>query len=170
MKNKQMFTPIAMIILGIILLVVPGTVITTVIRILGIVIIVSIVFSIKNNHNNSYQLAYTILIGILGIIFITNPEAIASIIPLILGIWITMKSLFQLQFINILKRDKTIDWIKPLIINIIMLIIGIVLIFNPFKGAETLMRIIAIFILMYSILDIINFVLTKPRKVKVIKK
>ena len=43
------------------------------------------------------------------------------------------------------------------------------LVFNPFKGAEAIMRIIGIFMIIYAILDISEYYMTKPKKVKVIK-
>lgn len=46
-----------------------------------------------------------------------------------------------------------------------MVICGIVLIFNPFKGAVLLTRIVGIFILIYSVLDLIStFVISKTFK------
>lgn len=172
MKIKPFIAPIIMFIMGIVLLLVPGGVITTVIKVFGVIIIVGAVLSIINtfkNNSPSLEIIYGILIGILGIVFLVNPEVIASIIPLILGIWITLKSLFKLRMLYAFKNNSGIDFMKPLIINILMLILGIVLIFNPFSGAEALIRIIAIFILFYSILDITELFLTRPKKVKVIR-
>ena len=61
------------------------------------------------------------------------------------------------------------DYVKPLVINIIELILGLVLVFNPFKGAEALIRIIGGFMVAYGLLAILNYGCTKPKKVKVIK-
>ncbi len=171
MTNK-IITPIVLIVLGITLLFIPGEVITTIIRIIGAVIIASSVLTIIDvirGKNTNFELIYSVLIGILGIIFITNPEVIAGIIPLVLGIWFILKSSIKLQYVFKLKQDGTDYWIKPLVVNILMLILGVILVFNPFKGAEALMRIIAGFILLYATLDIIEEVMTRPKKVKVIK-
>ena len=171
MKKYDLLTSIVLLILGIILLFVPGGIITTIIRIFGIIILIlgvlSVLSSSKNKKNNT-DLVYGILIIILGIVFVSNPEVIASIIPFILGVWIIIKSLFKLQFISTLKTTST-DYIKPLVINIITLILGITLAFNPFKGAETLVRIIGIFLIVYSGLDILDYYYTRPKRIKVIK-
>ena len=68
-----------------------------------------------------------------------------------------------------LKKTNSKEYIKPLVVNIITLILGLILIFNPFKGAETIIRIIGGFMIVYSLLDIFDYSLTKPKKVKVIK-
>lgn len=171
MKKYDLLTSIILLVLGILLLFIPGDIVTTVIKIFGIVIVIVGVLSIINsskNKTNSTDLVYGILITILGIVFISNPQVIASIIPFILGVWIIIKSLFRLQFVSTIKSTNG-DYIKLLVINLITLILGIVLVFNPFKGAETLVRIIGIFLIVYSGLDILNYFFTRPKKVKVLK-
>lgn len=171
MKKYDLLTSIVLLILGILLLFVPGNIITTIIRIFGIIILVLGLLSILNaskNKKNNTDLIYGILICILGLVFISNPQVIASIIPFILGIWIILRSIFRLQFVSTL-RSTSIDFIKPLVINIITLLLGITLVINPFKGAETLIRIIGIFLIVYSGLDILDYYFTRPKKVKVIK-
>ena len=74
-----------------------------------------------------------------------------------------------MQFVMALKKTNSKEYIKPLVVNIITLILGLILIFNPFKGAETIIRIIGGFMIVYSLLDIFDYSLTKPKKVKVIK-
>lgn len=172
MKKYDLLTSIVLLVLGILLLVVPGGIVTSIIRLFGFIIlalgILSIVNSVKCKSQNA-ELVYGILISILGLVFISNPYVIASIIPFILGVWIITKSAFKLQFVATLKRTNSPDYIKPLVVNIITLILGLVLIFNPFRGAETIIRIIGIFMIVYSLLDILDYCFTKPKKVKVIK-
>ena len=171
MKKYDITSSIVLLILGILLLLVPGEIVTTVIRLFGLIILVIGITSVLNEikiKKQSTDFVNGILIGILGLVFISSPQTIASIIPFILGVWITIKSLFKLQFSYSLKRTST-DYIKPLVINIIELILGLVLVFNPFKGAEALIRIIGGFMIVYGILDILNYGCTKPKKVKVIK-
>jgi len=172
MKNNTLITAVIFMLLGLVLLIVPGEIITTIIRIFGIIITVSgalsIWASVKNNTSN-FEIAYGILISILGLVFITNPSVIASIIPLVLGIWLIIKSAFKLQYVFFLKKEGFGYWNKSLIINILTLILGLVLAFNPFKGAEALVRIIAIFMIASSILDLIDCFLTRPKKIKIIK-
>ena len=172
MKKYDLITPIVLILSGLLLLFIPGGIINTVISIFGIIIIalgiLSIIESVKDKQNN-IGIAYGILISILGIIFISNPNVIAGIIPLILGIWILIKSAIRLQYVLFLKDSGSEEWIQAMIVNILTLILGLVLVFNPFKGAEAIMRIIGIFMIIYAILDIFEYYMTKPKKVKVIK-
>lgn len=172
MKKYDLASSIVLLVLGILLVIVPGGIVTTIIRVFGFVIlglgVLSILNSVKTKSQNS-DLIYGILIGILGLVFISNPGVIASIIPFVLGVWIIVKSLFKLQLVASLKRSNSPEYIKPLVVNIITLIIGLVLIFNPFKGAEALIRIIGGFMIVYALLDILDYGFTRPKKVKVIK-
>ena len=171
MKKYDITSSIVLLVLGILLLLVPGGIVTTIIRLFGVIILVIGITSVLSEikiKKQSTDFVNGILIGILGLVFISSPHTIASIIPFILGVWIAIKSVFKLQFSYSLKRTSS-DYVKPLVINIIELILGLVLVFNPFKGAEALIRIIGGFMVVYGLLDILNYSCTKPKKVKVIK-
>lgn len=113
---------------------------------------------IKNIRENVADLdvVYGIVCVILGILVITNPKAIASVIPLVIGFIIVVNSAIKLQYSLDLKKEKNELWLSTLILSIIMTICGIVLIFNPFKGAVFLTRIVGVFILIYAVLDLIS--------------
>lgn len=172
MKKYDLVTSIVLLILGILLVIVPGNIVTAIIRIFGFIIlaigIISIVSCSKAKSQN-VDMVYGILIVILGIVFISNPHVIASIIPFLLGLWIIVKSVIRLQLVLLLKRNNTNDYIKPLVVNIITLILGLILVFNPFKGVEAIIRIVGGFMIVYSLLDILDYWFTRPKKVKVIK-
>lgn len=170
MKKYDITSSIVLLVLGILLLLVPGGIVTTVIRLFGVIILIIGITSVLNEikiKKQSTDFVNGILISVLGLVFISSPHTIASIIPFILGVWIVIKSVFKLQFSYSVKR--TINDVKPIVINIIELILGLVLIFNPFKGAEALIRIIGGFMAVYGLLDILNYGCTKPKKVKVLK-
>ena len=105
---------------------------------------------------NEMEIVYGIITIILGIIVITNPKAIASIIPIVVGLLIVISSATKLQYSLDLKREKNDIWKSTLILSIITLLCGVLLLFNPFKGAEFLAKIIGILILLYAILDMIS--------------
>ena len=171
MKKYDITSSIIILILGILLLLVPGSIVTTIIRLFGVIILLVGISSVQSElkiKKQSTDFVNGILISILGLVFISSPHTIASIIPFILGTWITIKSIFKLQVSYSLK-GTSIDYVKPLIINIISLILGLVLMFNPFKGAEALIRIIGGFMMTYGLLDILNYECTRSKKVKVLK-
>lgn len=171
MKKYDITSSIIILILGILLLIIPLGIVTIVIRLFGVIIIVlgllNVISEVKAKRSST-ELVNGILISILGLIFFSNPNAIASIIPFGLGIWITLKSILRIKAISAFRIISN-DHIGPLAINVIALILGLVLIFNPFKGAKTLIRIIGGFMTFYGLLDILDYLSTRPKKVKVIK-
>lgn len=123
---------------------------------LGVIAIIRFLKHIKDVYRSDLDIVYGIVCIILGIVVVKNPEAIASVIPFVLGLVIIVNSATKLQYSLELHKEKNELWLSTLILSIIMAICGIVLIFNPFKGAVLLTRIVGIFILIYSVLDIIS--------------
>lgn len=102
------------------------------------------------------DIVYGIVCVILGVLIITNPKAIAGVIPFVIGFIIIVNSAIKLQYSLELRKEKNDLWLSTLILSIIMTICGIVLIFNPFQGAVFLTRIVGVFILIYAVLDLIS--------------
>lgn len=107
---------------------------------------------------------------ILGILIITHPEAIASIIPIVIGLSIIVISCSKLQYAFGLKESGNEIWKATMIISIISIVCGMVLLFNPFKAAVGITRIVGIFIIIYAILDLSSTVTLKLNINKISKK
>lgn len=130
---------------------------------LGVLALIRFIKSAKNitEMNFNLDIIYGLVTVILGIVIITNPKAIASILPIVLGIAIVINSASKLQYAFILKNDNNDMWKTTMIIAIVSAICGVVLLFNPFAGAVLIMKIIGIFIVVYSVLDIVSTVIIK---------
>ena len=168
--KSSIISSIALIAFGILLILQSEATIMMVSYVIGAVLIALGVLAIINflrSKSELYHLdiVYGIVCVILGVIVIQNPEAIASIIPFVLGLVIIINSATKLQYSFELYKEKNSLWLSTLVLSIIMVVCGIVLIFNPFKGAILLTRIVGIFILIYSVLDLIStFVISKTFK------
>ena len=170
MKKYDLIASVGLFTLGIILLFIPGGTITTILRIVGILIALFGGYIIYNStKTNKNELVYGILITLLGIVFIASPDTIAGIIPFILGLIMIINSIAKLQLLSISMNNDKKSYMIPMLANVIMLILGIILVINPFSGAKAMIRIIGIFLIVFSSLDVLEFYMTKPKKVKVIK-
>lgn len=161
---------ILLLIFGILLIVQSEATILTISYILGgILVAIGAIAILKfvrkiddiENSGNGLNIVYGIVCVIMGILVIRNPQTIASIIPFIIGIIIIINSATKLQYSLELKRQENDLWTSTLILSIVMTICGVTLIFNPFKGAVFLTRIVGVFILIYSILDLISTMVIK---------
>ena len=153
-------TSIILMRLGFLLIFQSEATIATISYIAGAILIAAGVLAlirfVKNSKEATATLSLDILYGIvtviLGVIVIMNPHAIASILPIVLGIAIIINSASKLQYAFVLKNDNNNLWKATMTIAIISTICGVVLLFNPFAGAVLIMKIVGIFILSYSIL------------------
>lgn len=136
---------------------------------LGVVALIRYVQATKTNTATALDILYGIVTMILGSLVISNPKALASIIPFVLGVCIVVSSSTKLQYAMELKRDGNELWLMTMIVAVISTICGVVLIFNPFQGAKVFTQAIGIFIIVYSLLDLISTV-TIRKNVLSIKK
>ena len=135
---------------------------------IGVVALLKYIRSFSSGTQNGLDIVYGIVTVILGIIIITNPKEIAGIIPFVVGIVIIISSANKLQYSFELKRDNNDLWKSTMFLSIITMLCGILLIFNPFKGAVFITKIVGILILLYAVLDLISTIAIK-RSIKNIK-
>jgi uncharacterized membrane protein HdeD (DUF308 family) len=163
LKWDAMLKGVLYILLGFVALVVPETMEKTLGYLLGIVLIVAggvsiIGYLIREAHENYYRndFVYGLAGIVIGIIVLLKVEIIISLIPLLLGILVTISGCAKLQDVVDMKRMNYGNWVLMLILSLINLALGLVLIFNPFKAAELLFRIIGIGLIYSGVTDCVT--------------
>ena len=136
---------------------------------IGVLAIIKFIQNTNNEQKAELDIVYGIVSVILGIVVIKNPQAIASIIPLVLGVAIVISSSTKLQYAFELKANNNSLWKATMIVSIISTLCGILLLFNPFKGAVIFTQLVGGFIIAYAVLDIIS-TMTIRKNFKTIKK
>lgn len=169
MSNTSLIISIIFIIVGLFLFIKPDTTISIISYIIGGTLLASGIFSgykyftaegIGNVFN--FDLVYGVLLIIAGMFLIIKPNALASLFPIILGIWIIINSVTKFQYALVLKKIKNEDWIYTSLISALTLAWGILLLYNPFASALLITQTIGVFIIVYAVLDIIdNFIIRK---------
>ena len=159
---------LALVVLGILLIFESEATIVTISYVIGGILVAIGVLAllkfykeVKENDDTGMDLVYGIISIILGIVVISNPKAVASIIPIIMGLLIILNSGTKLQYSIELKKNNNNLWKSTMILSLISTLCGVLLIFNPFKGAAFLTRLIGFLILLYAILDIISTIAIK---------
>ena len=140
----------------------PSTTINFISSIIGIVILfISINYLVRYFKFKEYNLKLDLILGIfllvLSLLFIFNSKFISGILPFLVGIYFVSNSIPKIQYAFNLKKANSSNWITLLIIALICLIFGILFILNPFHGALVITKIIGIFMMIYSIMDIVNY-------------
>jgi len=164
--NKNMIISIIVFLVGLILFLKPDTTIKSITIIIGILLIIMgsgpIIELLKSEEKKlSFKIAPSIILFIIAFVLFFSPEILISIIPLFIGIALVMSSAFKLQNIYNLKKINNIFNIWPLIITLAILVLGILLIINPFGGAIAITQVIGIFLMIYSVLDIVDDIILK---------
>ena len=132
--------------------------------------VLAIVRFISNNHSdisNQLNIVYGIICIISGIFFIEKPEIIGSIIPVVMGIGIIISSSLKIQQSFNLKSLNSSYFFWSFVTALLSLICGVILLFNPFKGAVIITKVIGIFLAIYAILDICNIIVLKKSGVSI---
>ncbi len=174
MNITSIIFSIIFILIGSFLLARPEDAIHLVSYALGIILIVwgviSVITFFTDKESQNY-LDFGFIVGvfvlIFGIIILVKPDTIASIIPLLLGIWMLINGVTKLSYSLTLNNNKSA--LSSIIISLIIVLLGILLIINPFQGAKKIVQILGISILVYSLLDLIECFLIK-RVMKKVKK
>lgn len=175
--KSSIITSTILIILGILLVFQSETTVMTISYIIGGILVaagaLALIRYVRNaqgpEFRNELDIVYGIVTIIFGIIVIKSYQAVASIIPVVIGIGIIISSAGKLIYAFQLKANQNELWKTTMVISIISTICGVILLFNPFKAALGIMKIIGIFIIVYAILDLISTVAIKSSVIKIHK-
>lgn len=161
MYKTSIIFSVILFLIGLFLLINPTTTLHAISYLIGIILIVwgiiPVITFFSNKETQNY-LEFSFIIGvfslIFGIIVMINPDIIGSIIPFLIGIWMIINGLTKLYYaINLNKENNAT---MSIVISSLILVFGIILIFNPFKGAVVLTQVIGISVIIYSILDLVE--------------
>lgn len=136
---------------------------------IGVLALLKFYKEVKDNDDNDtgMDLVYGIISIVLGIVVISNPKAVASIIPIVMGLIIILNSGTKLQYSIELKRNNNNLWKSTMVLSLISTLCGVLLVFNPFKGAAFLTKLIGFLILLYAVLDIVSTITIKSTVKKI---
>lgn len=160
LKWEAILTGVLYILLGIVALVIPETMQKTLGYLIGIVLIVAglisiICYLLRDAKENYYHNEFVFgLVGmVLGAAVLYKVEVIISLIPFILGILVLFSGCSKLQDAIDLKRLGYGSWIGMLVVAVINIILGIVLICNPFQAAIVLFRVLGVGLIISGVSD-----------------
>lgn len=169
-------TSVLFLLFGIFLLVKPklansliGYVVGAFILFTGILSLISYFNSKNQLRFMGLELVYGIITIIAGILIIFNPLAITSFLTIGIGIWMIINACMKINRAMILKKYKEETWSIILCTGILVLICGLLLIFNPFTSTMVVTQVIGVFIIIYAILDSLHWLLVKKRSKDIVE-
>ena len=160
-EKESILISILLIIVAIFLIAKPGIALSTVVTLFAIVFLVDGIINIIaymmedaeiRAFSNEFMMG--ILLVILGFIILLNQPLFISILPIMIGIWIFIKSIMKFQLAINLKSAVAERWGLLLVSSILMAILGVLIIANPFEAIFTLTRFIGIMMLVAEVINI----------------
>ena len=115
-----------------------------------------------------YNYAFGILSIILGVFIMFNPFSILNFLNISLGVWFVLESIKKFVYFIYLKREKTPMNRVLLVSAILLMLLGIMLMFNPFTTI-VITRTVGIFIILYNVVNLNDLVLLRKRSKKILE-
>ena len=165
--NSSICISIMFIIIGIIMVIMPkmsleilGVILSVILIINGIILMITDI-KLNNNFIPIDILPASMLSILLGIMMLIYPNILSIIIPLMLGTWFIMTSIFKIRLTLYLSKIQNTPWILLMLISILSIVCGFILILNPIDSSVAITLFIGIVIIVYAISDITNMIVLK---------
>ncbi len=159
-EKSMIFSTVVTLVLGLLLTIFPGLslkilayVIGISLMIMGGAFIIDYVKGTRLEKITSISFVLGIIFVSIGLFFIVAHAKLLSFIMIIIGIIFLIKGLCKVQLaLNV--RGVLDSWKYNLIVGVLTLTIGLILVLNPGKSAETFLRVVGIFIIIGSFADL----------------
>lgn len=164
----SLITSILSIIVGLVLIFLP----TVSNKVVGIIVgVIILIFGInavyKYFHRDgakiySLNIVFGVLYSILGVVIILYPYSVMEFITVCLGLFIIINGATKVNYGLWLKRGNEDSWLVTLVTGIFLVVLGIMVVFNPFS-AFTVTQISGAFLIIVGILNVSDTILFKKR-------
>lgn len=162
LKRQSLALAVCNILIGIFFVAFPGTAASTIVRIIavaalvaGVVQIVAFFSSSKYERPYGNLLTGGVILAALSVFMLIQPQTIVSILYVIIGAFLIIDGIISVQnAIDLRRFSGRINW-ALLVFGAVVLILGIIVLFNPFTSAKILTLTSGIFMLIGGIGDLI---------------
>ncbi len=171
LKVNYTVSALLCVLLGLVLLIWPGTTTQVLCMSLGIVLlaygIIQIAVYLFNRERtiiSQGMMLLGIVFAVIGVWIILKPEMIIMAVPVIVGVLIVIHGIHNVVQAFALHSDGYGNWWVALLFGLLTVIFGGVLIYNPFEAVELVVRLIGAFLIYDGVSDI--WILSRVFKVK----
>ena len=151
MKHNYFINAVIMVILGIVLVIWPHILGVMLCYLLGGALIVMGDFQLisflrgeRLGFYNKFVMMMGIVLVLLGIWICAQPRIVLSIIPVVVGIIVLIHGLMDIQYTLDIKKAGSEKWWIALIAAALTLIVGLLLMLNPFTAYEITMVLLGV--------------------------
>ena len=170
----SLITAILSIIVGLVLIFLPAVSNKVVGIIIGVIILAYGITAIYKYFHRDGAKIYTlnivfgVLYSILGVVIILYPYSVMSFVTVCLGLFVIINGATKINYGIWLKRGNEDSWLVTLVTGIFLVVLGIMLVFNPLS-ALTLTQISGAFLIIVGILNVSDTILFKKRSKEIME-
>lgn len=170
----SLLTALFTIIMGIVLLLLPNVTNKVVGIIVGIIFLIEGINSVyKYFHREgaklyNLNLIFGVLYALLGVVIILYPFTVVEFVTVCLGIYMIINGSSKVNYALWLKKGNEESWLITLATGILIAIVGILVIFNPFASL-TLTKLAGAFLIITGILDFMDTILFRNRSKEIME-
>ncbi len=136
--------------------------------VVGIYNIIKYIFNIHRGPFFIVDIVYGVLSIIAGIFIIINPLSLTGILSIGIGLWLIISASFKFALALQLRKFAEETWLFSLVVSILVLILGIIVMINPFSTALVLTTFVGIMMCVYSSIDFLQQILFRRRVKEII--
>lgn len=158
---KGILGSLLLIVLSVFLMLKPIEIIGTLIKVIGMILLICGVFDFANyfvNKKEESLFDYGLVKGIIeitiGVLFIFKYDLLINLFPCILGLIIVFINIFKLQTAISLKEFES-NYMTGVIISSLSIILGLVIVINPFETIEVVIIVSGAVLLISELSNII---------------
>lgn len=165
---------VLIIILGIFFVSNPTVGTTSALVLIGILLLISGIAAIVKYLINprsffKFELLYGILSIIFGVFAITKPFAVEMLIVVLVGTWLIISSVIKLVMALELRKLKENTWVFDLTVSALTIILGILILVNPFSTYIVLSIYVGVLMMIYAAMDIVEQFFIRKRANTIMK-
>nr|WP_326184264.1 DUF308 domain-containing protein [uncultured Oscillibacter sp.] len=160
-KTNALVTAALYAVLGAVLLLWPELSTSVLCTALGLILLVcgliDIAVFLRCRDGSLYAAAHLVIgviLAAVGVWLMARPTLVAVIIPRIIGVLICIHGVSDLGDAVTLRKNGSPRWTAALLLGLVTLVLGAVLVFDPFEAFTTVVRIIGVFLIYDGVSDI----------------
>ena len=174
LKSGMTWMSVGYIVLGLILALMPTTSMLVVCYVLGgALLLFGLIRMVNYIRLGSWSIAYydmssVVLSLLIGLLLVIKPDIFITLIPFLLGFLVMVDSAMHIQTSFELKSLGYKRWFVELILAAVTLVLGILMVFNPFSTANVFVIYLGVVLIVDGVMNLVDvfYVSHKIKKLK----
>lgn len=161
-RNSLILTSILYTLLGVVLMLRPGSALKLACTLIGVVTLgygvvrAAGYFRGSGSYDQRFDLFLGIVLALLGVFLLVTPQVLVSVIPVALGLYILVDSVSAVKKALDMKALGFEKWWISLSAALVLALLGAVMVLRPFKAVESLVVFIGVGFVFDGVYTLVN--------------